>query len=123
VWPMCAPAEQPTGLGQRHVDRSGEHHRWLGAFNPQRGTGKLRVGDRQVTAHRRTWELKKGEVARRCIALPCPFEVTDVGAMVECAVGKGANVAVAMYVCAVDLAGAETAEVTVAVVRPQGQRE
>lgn len=56
---------------ERHVDRSGEHHRWTGAVNPQRGTGKLKVGDRQVTAHRRAWELANGEVAPGCVVLPC----------------------------------------------------
>ena len=37
---------------EAQVDRSGEHHRWLGAINADRGTGRLKVADRHVTAHR-----------------------------------------------------------------------
>ena len=59
---------------ERHVDRAGEHHLWLGARNPQRGTGRLFVDGRQVTAHRRAWELAFGILAPGALVVPCPDE-------------------------------------------------
>ena len=59
---------------ERHVDRSGEHHLWRGSRNPQRGTGKLKVDGRQVTAHRRAWELAYGAPPHGVSVLPCPAE-------------------------------------------------
>jgi HNH endonuclease len=55
-----------------HVDRSGEHHIWLGSRNPQRGTGKLKVDGKQVTAHRRAWELANGTLPAGAVVQPCP---------------------------------------------------
>ena len=45
---------------ERQVDRSGEHHLWLGAINPARGTGRLKVDEVTMTAHRVAWELTHG---------------------------------------------------------------
>ena len=59
---------------ERHVDRRGPHHLWLGSRNPQRGTGKLKVDGRQVTAHRRAWELARGAPPAGASVLPCPDE-------------------------------------------------
>ena len=47
---------------ERHVDGSGYHHVWTGGTNPLRGTGRLKVDGKQVTAHRRAWELAFGAV-------------------------------------------------------------
>ena len=59
---------------ERHVDRAGEHHLRLGSRNPQRGTGKLEIAGRQVTAHRRAWELAFGSPPPGASVLPCPAE-------------------------------------------------
>lgn len=59
---------------ERHVDRGGEHHLWRGSRNPQRGTGKLKVDGRQVTAHRRAWELAFGAPPPGASVLPCPAD-------------------------------------------------
>lgn len=67
---MSAP-EEATRF-ESHVDRSGEHHIWLGSRNPQRGTGKLKVDGKQVTAHRRVWELANGPLPTGSVVLPCP---------------------------------------------------
>ena len=59
---------------ESHVDRTGEHHLWLGSRNPQRGTGKLQVDGKQVTAHRYAWELAHGRLAANEVVNPCPDE-------------------------------------------------
>lgn len=59
---------------ERMVDRTGDHHRWTGAINPQRGTGRLKVDGRQVTAHRLAWELARGALRPQDRVLPCPAE-------------------------------------------------
>ena len=56
------------------VDRSGEHHLWLGAVNPTRGTGRLKVNRRQITAHRHAWELANGPLADGARVLACVAE-------------------------------------------------
>lgn len=56
---------------EKSVDRTGEHHHWTGAVNPERGTGRLKVGGLQVTAHRVAWELVNGPVASGARILPC----------------------------------------------------
>ena len=63
---------------ERMVDRSGDHHRWTGAINPQRGTGRVKVDGRQVTAHRLAWELTRGPLRPEERVLPCPTEPTCV---------------------------------------------
>ena len=59
---------------EAQVDRSGEHHRWLGAVNPERGTGRLKVDGRQVTAHRFAWELANGPLPTGARVLACEEE-------------------------------------------------
>lgn len=61
-------------LFERHVDRNGVHHLWLGSTNAERGTGRLKVSGKNVTAHRRAWELAFGLLAPGQIVLPCPEE-------------------------------------------------
>ncbi|MGI8806515.1 MAG: HNH endonuclease, partial [Acidimicrobiales bacterium] len=56
------------------IDRSAEHHVWTGAVNPARGTGRLKVAGRQVTAHRYAWELANGPLPRTARVLACPDE-------------------------------------------------
>lgn len=59
---------------EAQVDRSGEHHRWLGARNPERGTGRLKVDGRQITAHRLAWELEHGPMPPGARVLACDEE-------------------------------------------------
>jgi len=59
---------------ETQVDRSGEHHLWLGAVNPERGTGRLKVDGRQVTAHRLAWELAHGPLPPGTRVLACAEE-------------------------------------------------
>ena len=59
---------------ETQVDRTGAHHRWLGARNPERGTGRLKVDGRQVTAHRLAWELANGPVPAGTRVLACDEE-------------------------------------------------
>ncbi|MCU1491294.1 MAG: integrase family protein [Acidimicrobiaceae bacterium] len=63
---------------ESHVDRSGEHHVWLGSRNPQRGTGKVEVNGKQMTAHRRAWELANGPIPAHAVILPCADELMCV---------------------------------------------
>jgi len=56
------------------VDRSGEHHIWMGAINPERGTGRAKVKGRQMTAHRLAWELAHGSLPASARVLTCPDE-------------------------------------------------
>ena len=57
---------------EKSVDRSGDHHLWTGAINPERGTGRLKVAEKQVTAHRVAWELEHGPLPAGARVLPCP---------------------------------------------------
>lgn len=59
---------------EAQVDRSGEHHRWLGAINRDRGTGRLKVDGRHVTAHRVAWELARGPLPAGARVLACDEE-------------------------------------------------
>lgn len=59
---------------EQHVDRSGKHHLWLGSTNPLRGTGRLKVNGKQMTAHRRAWELAYGTPDKGIAVSPCPQE-------------------------------------------------
>ena len=59
---------------ESHVDRGGVHHLWLGAINPSRGTGRLKVDGRQVTAHRHAWELANAPLDPGQRVLACPDE-------------------------------------------------
>ena len=59
---------------EEKVDRAGEHHLWLGATNQARGTGRLKVAGRDMTAHRVAWGLGHGEAPQGAKVLPCPVE-------------------------------------------------
>ena len=59
---------------ERKVDRSGEHHLWLGAKDPVRGTGRAKVNGKVMTAHRAAWELANGALATGSRIVPCPAE-------------------------------------------------
>lgn len=63
---------------EAQVDRSGEHHRWLGAINADRGTGRLKVGGKHVTAHRFAWELAHGSLPAGARVLACDEEPSCV---------------------------------------------
>jgi hypothetical protein len=57
---MGRPAEDLATRFERLVDRTGEHHLWLGSVNPTRGTGRIKVGNVTMTAHRVAWEVARG---------------------------------------------------------------
>jgi integrase len=56
---------------ERQVDRTGEHHLWLGSVNPERGTGRMKVGNVERTAHRVAWELARGALSPHERVLTC----------------------------------------------------
>jgi hypothetical protein len=53
------------------VDRSGDHHLWLGAKRSD-GTGKLTVEGKAVTAQRVAWELTNGPLPPGTAVVACP---------------------------------------------------
>ena len=57
---------------ERLVDRTGEHHLWLGSLNPDRGTGRIKVGKTVATAHRVAWELAHGPLSPTQRVVTCP---------------------------------------------------
>jgi hypothetical protein len=57
---MVRPVEDLASRFERQVDRTGEHHVWLGGVNPARGTGRIKVGNAATTAQRVAWELAHG---------------------------------------------------------------
>jgi integrase len=63
---------------ERQVDRTGEHHLWLGSINPERGTGRIKVGKVAMTAHRVAWELEHGPVGPTQRVLTCSSNPTCV---------------------------------------------
>jgi len=56
---------------ERLVDRTGEHHLWLGSVNPDRGTGRIKVDKVEMTAHRVAWELVHGALLPKQRVLTC----------------------------------------------------
>lgn len=56
---------------ERLVDRTGEHHLWLGGVNPDRGTGRIRVDKVEMTAHRVARELAHGALAPTQRVITC----------------------------------------------------
>ncbi len=56
---------------ERLVDRTGEHHLWLGSVNPDRGTGRIKVDKVEMTAHRVAWELAHGTLFPNQRVLTC----------------------------------------------------
>lgn len=59
---------------EEQVDRSGEHHLWTGALKASRGTGRLKVGGQDVTAHRVAWQLTNGQLPAEARVETCPDE-------------------------------------------------
>ena len=47
---------------ERQVNRTGEHHVWLGGIYPERGTGRINVNRVEMASHRLAWELANGDV-------------------------------------------------------------
>jgi hypothetical protein len=52
------------------VDRSGEHHIWVGSKKAD-GTGKLKVDGKAVTAPRIAWALTHGSLSDGVEVVPC----------------------------------------------------
>ena len=59
------------------VDRSAEHHRWLGAVAAN-GVGQVRVDGKLVTAPRAAWLLEHGSIAADQVVLACPADPSCV---------------------------------------------
>lgn len=57
---------------EAYVDRSGEHHLWIGAVDAARGTGRFKVDGRVVRAHRIAWELDHGPLPAGGRVSTCP---------------------------------------------------
>jgi hypothetical protein len=47
---------------ERSVERTDEHHIWTGAIDAVRGTRRVKVKGKNLTAHRVAWELANGEL-------------------------------------------------------------
>jgi integrase len=69
---MGRPVEDLATRFERQVDRTGEHHVWLGAINPERGTGRINVNRVEMTSHRVAWELANGRLPSGARVLACP---------------------------------------------------
>jgi HNH endonuclease len=59
---------------ETRVDRSGQHHLWTGAKDPQRGTGRSKFKGKDVTAHRLAWELFCGPIPGSAKVATCDVE-------------------------------------------------
>ncbi len=68
---MGRPVEDLATRFERHVDRTHEHHLWLGSINPERGTGRINVNKVEMTAHRVAWELENGALLPNARVLAC----------------------------------------------------
>jgi integrase len=68
---MSRPVEDLATRFERQVDRTGAHHLWLGSINAERGTGRIKVGNVAMTAHRVAWELVHGPVGPAQRILTC----------------------------------------------------
>jgi len=69
---MARPVADLATRFERLVDRSGEHHLWLGSIHTERGTGRIKVNGAVVTAHRVAWELADGPLQPKALVLACP---------------------------------------------------
>src|ERR1700722_20186271 len=69
---MGRPVEDLATRFERQVDRTGEHHVWLGGTNPERGTGRINVNRVEMTSHRGAWELAHGPLPSSARVLACP---------------------------------------------------
>jgi integrase len=56
----------------KFVDRSGEHHIWLGATRPDVGTGRFKVNGKPLPAHQVAWALAHGALRDGERIEPCP---------------------------------------------------
>src|SRR5687767_7804264 len=65
-------AEAINDRFDKFVDRSGEHHIWLGATRPDTGIGRIKVGGKHVPAHHVAWELVHGSLRAGERIEPCP---------------------------------------------------
>ena len=68
---MGRPVEDLAARFERQVDRTGKHHLWLGSVNRERGTGRIKVGNVAMTAHRVAWELVHGPLGPAQRVLVC----------------------------------------------------
>ena len=68
---MARRAESLEIRFERMVDRSGEHHMWLGRINSSRGTGVIKVNKVDITAHRVAWELTNGPLPPKACVAAC----------------------------------------------------
>jgi len=59
------------------VDRSGEHHLWLGAKN-RHGAGRVRIDGKESSAHRAAWEFANGPLPPEARVEGCPDEAACV---------------------------------------------
>lgn len=59
---------------ERSVDRTGQHHLWTGAIDTARGTGRLKVDGKTLTAHRVAWEVAHGPLENGSRVLTCRDE-------------------------------------------------
>jgi integrase len=69
---MARPIVDLATRFEQLVDRSGEHHMWLGSIHAERGTGRIKVNKAVVTAHRVAWELAHGPLPPKTLVLACP---------------------------------------------------
>jgi hypothetical protein len=68
------PTETLSTRFERNVDRTGEHHVWTGAIDAVRGTGRLKVRGKNLTAHRAAWEISNGALPPNARVLACQDE-------------------------------------------------
>src|ERR1700677_1013813 len=69
---MGRKVEDLAARFERLVDRTGEHHLWLGSLNRDRETGRIKVGNTVATAHRVAWELGHGPLLPKQRVVTCP---------------------------------------------------
>jgi integrase len=68
---MGRPVEDLATRFERQVNRTGEHHVWLGGINPERSTGRIKVNKVEMTSHRVAWELANGPLPSNARVLAC----------------------------------------------------
>jgi hypothetical protein len=71
---MARKPEDPAARFERMVDRTGQHHLWLGSTS-QSGAGRFKLNSKvDVTAHHAAWELAHGPLPARARVLACPSD-------------------------------------------------
>jgi integrase len=63
---------------EHFVDRSGDHHLWIGATRPDTGVGRVKVGGKHLPAPYVAWTLAHGQPADGARVLSCPDVVQCV---------------------------------------------